>query len=175
VTPARYAAGEEIFHQGDHGDRFYVIAEGEADVIGDGRLIRTIGPRDCFGEIALLRDTPRTTTVRARTSLHLHTLDRHHFLSALSDYQSSAREAETLALGRLATLNRPADRPATNTEGWRALRAIHSGWLGRRGSLGRPDEGGERCSTSTPSTSPRPMRCTPRPRTFATCRVSFRA
>jgi hypothetical protein len=107
VEYARFAAGQEIFHQGDHGDRFYVIADGEADVIGDGRLIRTIGPGDCFGEIALLRDTPRTTTVRARTALRLHTLDRHHFVSALSGYPSSTREADTLVHGRLETFRPP--------------------------------------------------------------------
>src|SRR3954447_16426438 len=86
---------------------FYVIADGEADVIGDGRLIRTIGPGDCFGEIALLHDTLRTTTVRARTPLRLHTLDRRHFVSALSGYGSSAREAEALVLRRLGTFEPP--------------------------------------------------------------------
>lgn len=107
VDHADFAAGQEIFHQGDHGDRFYVIADGEADVIGDGRLIRTIGPGDCFGEIALLHDTLRTTTVRARTPLRLHTLDRRHFVSALSGYRSSAREAEALVLRRLGTFEPP--------------------------------------------------------------------
>jgi CRP-like cAMP-binding protein len=100
---ARFAPGQAVFHQGDHGDRFYVIEHGEADVIGDGRLIRTMGPGDGFGEIALLRDTVRTTTVRARTPLLLCTLDRHHFVAAVTDYSSSANEAEALVLGRLGT------------------------------------------------------------------------
>jgi MFS family permease len=96
------APGEEVFHQGDHGDRFYVIQDGEAEVIGDGRLIRTLEAGDGFGEIALLRDTVRTTTVRARTPLLLYTLDRHHFVAAVSDYSSSAYEAEVLVRDRLA-------------------------------------------------------------------------
>ncbi|HEX2127381.1 MAG TPA: cyclic nucleotide-binding domain-containing protein [Thermoleophilaceae bacterium] len=103
VGHARFATGQAVFHQGDHGDRFYLIEDGEADVIGDGRLIRTMGAGDGFGEIALLRDTVRTTTVRARTPLLLCTLDRHHFVAAVTDYSSSANEAEALMLGRLGT------------------------------------------------------------------------
>jgi hypothetical protein len=47
----------------------------------------------------------RTTTVRARTPLLLFTLDRRHFLSAVTDYESSGREAEALVLDRLGTFN----------------------------------------------------------------------
>jgi CRP-like cAMP-binding protein len=74
-------------------------------VVGDGKLIRTIGPGDGFGEIALLHDSPRTTTVSARTRLRLYTLDRHHFLSAVGGYESSAREADTLIRDRLGTFD----------------------------------------------------------------------
>ena len=95
--------GEEVFHQGEHGDRFYVIEDGEAEVIGDGRFIRTLETGDGFGEIALLRDTVRTTTVCARTPLLLYTLDRQHFVAAVSDCSSSASEAELLVRDRLAT------------------------------------------------------------------------
>lgn len=52
---AEFGPGQEIFHQGDDGDRFYVVESGEAEVIGDGRLVNTIGSGDGFGEIALLR------------------------------------------------------------------------------------------------------------------------
>jgi MFS family permease len=101
VDHTEVPAGRDVVHQGDPGDRFYVIEEGEADVIGDGRHIRTMGPGDGFGEIALLRDTPRTTTVRARTPLRLYTLDRPDFVSAVTGYQSSGQEAKTLMLDRL--------------------------------------------------------------------------
>jgi len=101
VGHAHFAAGREVFHQGDQGDRFYVIGAGEAEVIGDGRVIRTMGPGDGFGEIALLHRAVRTTTVRARTPLELYTLERRHFISAIGDYQSSAREAEAVVDDRL--------------------------------------------------------------------------
>ena len=107
VGHANVAAGDEVFHQGDSGDRFYVIGDGEAEVIGDGRLIRTMGPGDAFGEIALLHDMPRTATVRARTPLTLYTLDRRHFVPAINGYGSSTREADTLVDERLRTF-RPA-------------------------------------------------------------------
>lgn len=55
----------------DAGYRFYVIAAGEADVLGDGERICTLGSRDSFGEVALMRDVPRTSEIRARTALDL--------------------------------------------------------------------------------------------------------
>jgi hypothetical protein len=99
------AAGQDVFHQGDRGDRFYVIEDGEAEVIGDGRVVQTLHRGEGFGEIALLHDTVRTATVRARTLLRLFSLDRGHFLSAVTDYESSGREADALALDRLSTFN----------------------------------------------------------------------
>jgi len=105
VDHTEVQAGRDVVHQGDPGDRFYVIEAGEADVIGDGRHIRTMGPGDGFGEIALLRDVPRTTTVRARTPLRLYTLDRPDFVSAVTGYQSSGREADTVMLDRLGTFD----------------------------------------------------------------------
>ena len=67
-------AGEAVFHQGDPGDRFYVVVSGTAEVVGDGRPVASLGPGESFGEIALLRRVPRTATVRAVTDLRLETL-----------------------------------------------------------------------------------------------------
>lgn len=94
-------AGQEVFRQGEDGDSFYVIKQGEAEVIGDGSLVRTMGPGDGFGEIALIRDTPRTATVRARTALVLYTLERRHFIPAVGGYASSTREADSTIVDRL--------------------------------------------------------------------------
>jgi CRP-like cAMP-binding protein len=84
-------------------DRFYVTGNGEAEVIGDGRFIGTMGPSDGFGEIARLRDTVRTMTVRARTPLDLYRLERRDFVFAIRGYQSSARDADALVGDRLGT------------------------------------------------------------------------
>ena len=103
VSHSEVDAGRAVFHQGDAGDRFYVIEDGEADVIGDGHLVRTLRSGDCFGEIALLRDTPRTATVRARTTLRLYTLSRADFMLAVSGYSATASAAQSLLDERLAT------------------------------------------------------------------------
>ena len=103
LTKRVVAAGADVFHQGDHGDAFYVIEDGEADVIGDGRLIRTVRHGECFGEIALLRDVRRTATVRARTGLGLYMLNRADFLLAVGGYSASRRGAERLLDERLNT------------------------------------------------------------------------
>ncbi len=62
LEPVHVPAGQAVFRQGDPADRFYVIEKGAADVVGDGRLVTTLGPGDGFGEIALLRRVPRTAT-----------------------------------------------------------------------------------------------------------------
>jgi MFS family permease len=103
VGHTQIAAGEEVFHQGDVGDRYYVIRDGEAEVIGDGRFVRTMGPGDGFGEIALIHEVPRTATVRARTPLELYTLERRHFVFTVSGYGSSARASKSIIGDRLRT------------------------------------------------------------------------
>jgi len=65
--------------------------------------VNALRPGDCFGEIALLRDTPRTATVRARTALSLYALARPEFLFAVSGFTASAREADALLHDRLAS------------------------------------------------------------------------
>ena len=82
-----------MFTQGDIGDRYYVIESGEAEVIGDGRVVATLGPGEGFGEIALLRRTRRTATVAAGTPLELRALGSDRFISAVLGYTPSAQAA----------------------------------------------------------------------------------
>jgi hypothetical protein len=93
LDPAQVAAGAVVFQQGDVGDRFYVVEDGVAEVIGDGGLITTLGPGDAFGEIALLRRVPRTATIRARTPLRLETLTAAHFLEVVTGSPASVQHA----------------------------------------------------------------------------------
>jgi MFS family permease len=95
LEPASVAAGRTVFRQGDPADRYYVIEDGVAEVLGDGRLVTTLGPGDGFGEIALLRRVSRTATVRAATNLRLHTLTSDRFLPVVTGFPPSAREAGT--------------------------------------------------------------------------------
>jgi MFS family permease len=95
LEPVHVPAGKAVFRQGDPADRFYVIEMGAAEVVGDGRLVTTLGPGDGFGEIGLLRRVPRTATVRAATNLELQGLTCQHFLPVVTGFPPSAREAGT--------------------------------------------------------------------------------
>jgi hypothetical protein len=86
-------AGHVVFHQGAVGDHYFVIQSGEADVIGDGQVVATLGPGEGFGEIALLRRIRRTATVRATSELRLKALRSDRFLPVVLGYTPSAREA----------------------------------------------------------------------------------
>ncbi|HWM17461.1 MAG TPA: MFS transporter [Microbacterium sp.] len=104
-------AGEVVFTQGDLGDRYYVIQSGEADVVGDGRVVAALGPGEGFGEIALLRDTRRTATVIARSDLELRALASERFLSVVLGYTASAQAAATSVDDRLERYS-PREPPA---------------------------------------------------------------
>jgi MFS family permease len=106
LTRTSLLAGEFVFAEGDPGDDFYVIEQGEAEVVGDGRLIRTIGPGDGFGEIALLRACRRTASVRAVTSLTLCAVNRTGFVAAVAGYSRSTSTADELIASHLAHLER---------------------------------------------------------------------
>ena len=105
VAELRPDDGAEVITQGTSGDRFYLIAEGLLDAFEDGEHMRTMGPGDGFGEIALLRDVPRTATVQAQSGVVLLALDRDTFLEAVSSQPPSTRAAVRLAEERL-----PAER-----------------------------------------------------------------
>jgi MFS family permease len=94
-------AGEDILRQGDEGDRFFVVDAGEVEFLAGDRLLSRGGEGACFGEIALLRDVPRTATVRAVTPVRLVALDRSDFLAGVSAHPRSTRAAERLADQRL--------------------------------------------------------------------------
>jgi MFS family permease len=93
LEPVQVPSGDAVFDQGDVGDRYFVIESGEVDVIGDGRLVATLGPGSGFGEIALLRRVRRTAGVRASSELRLKALRSDRFLPVVLGYTPSAREA----------------------------------------------------------------------------------
>jgi CRP/FNR family cyclic AMP-dependent transcriptional regulator len=76
--------GKTLTREGKSGSEFFVIVEGEASVAKEGQEIRRLGSGDFFGEIALLKDTPRTATVTALTPLRFFVLTRQAFRSLLA-------------------------------------------------------------------------------------------
>jgi CRP-like cAMP-binding protein len=71
----RVPAGAILVKQGEmSGVAFFVIAEGEAAVILDGRRVETIGPGDYFGELAMISQRERLATVEALTPMRCYTI-----------------------------------------------------------------------------------------------------
>jgi hypothetical protein len=91
------APGHRVVVEGEVGDRFYVIAEGESRVDVGGATVRHLGPGAWFGELALLHDVPRTATVTAVTELRLHAIRREPFLAVVAGVRSSVDAAEDYA------------------------------------------------------------------------------
>jgi predicted MFS family arabinose efflux permease len=94
------SAGDNVFREGDPGDRFYVIDAGEVEIAG-GRH----GPGGYFGEIALVRDVPRTATVRAVTDVDLLALEREAFIAAVTGYPPSAEATDAVIEARMPALS----------------------------------------------------------------------
>jgi len=101
IQGAMIAAGEAIVRQGEVGDAFYVIADGEVDVGVDGVFRRRQGPGEFFGEIALLRDVPRTATITAAAPVTALSIGRETFLGAIGAHARSTRAAESAARERM--------------------------------------------------------------------------
>jgi CRP-like cAMP-binding protein len=91
-----------VIREGEPGDYFYVIVDGTATVTVRGVPRPALHAGDCFGEIALLRDIPRTATITAQQPLRTLTLDRQEFLIAIAGNIASSAAADALAAQRLA-------------------------------------------------------------------------
>jgi MFS family permease len=101
LAQVEVGAGETVFRQGDVGDRFYIVDSGEVEIEVDGREANVLGPGDSFGEIALLRDIPRTATARARKETRLYALERDAFVGAVTGHAASSEAAEGVVVARL--------------------------------------------------------------------------
>jgi MFS family permease len=99
-TSVEFQAGVPIVREGEPGDRFYVVRSGQVSILG-----RTFGPGEAFGEIALLRNVPRTATAVAVTDVELVALEREPFVAAVTGHAPSAAAADTVIAARLGSLS----------------------------------------------------------------------
>lgn len=124
VSRAFYAAGDYIFNQGDAASEFFMIEDGEVEVLvssttigttnsttnstansavassnGTAEVVAVLGPGDFFGEAALMHDRPRNASVRARTDVEVVVLGRSIF-TQISVALSPLRDAVAKAVKR---------------------------------------------------------------------------
>jgi MFS family permease len=102
LKPVSVAGGAVVIRVGEPGDRFYIVDEGELEVDAQGVRSR-VGARDYFGEIALLRDVPRTATVTAVADSKLFALERDDFLAAVTGHPGARAAGEAVVEERLGT------------------------------------------------------------------------
>jgi MFS family permease len=101
LVPLSVHAGELVIRAGDTGDCFYIVGDGELDISAEG-LHTTAHQADYFGEIALLRDVPRTATVKAIVDAKLYALERNDFLAAVTGVSAAHAIGHAVADERLA-------------------------------------------------------------------------
>jgi MFS family permease len=113
MVPLVATAGQTLMREGETGDTFVIVGAGEVEVSVAGRPMQRLGPGSGFGEIALLRRSPRTATVTALTDLRGYTVDSDTFSCAVSGPASAAISEHIAAtnLGRGASLS-PAEATA---------------------------------------------------------------
>ncbi len=104
-----FAAGQELFHQGDQGDAMYVILGGVADVLIDSQggqiAIAELQKNGFVGEIAILCDVPRTATIKARESLSTLKISKDMFYRLVAEFPQMAIEVMRELAHRLEDTN----------------------------------------------------------------------
>ena len=101
LVPVCVSAGEGIIRQGEQGERFYIMRQGEVKVSRNGEVVRTMRGGEAFGEIALILNSPRTATVKAVTQAELLTLSATDFQELLLRYLDRGGELEHMGRSRL--------------------------------------------------------------------------
>lgn len=101
VTREHFEPGQDVFREGDLGDRLYIILSGEVEIRrrgaeGESTLAR-LGPGQCFGEMALVNMTRRNATVRCVSSLDLLSLPKKEFAVLAANLPDLRRSFERLA------------------------------------------------------------------------------
>ncbi len=101
LEPVTVPADTTVVHEGDEGDRVYLVADGRLEVSSNDGTLDVLEAGELFGEMALLRGQPRNATVTALEDVTLYGLGKDEFLAAVSGHPSSNREAEDLVTARL--------------------------------------------------------------------------
>jgi thioredoxin reductase (NADPH) len=103
-----FARGETVIREGDVADAFYVVARGEAEVVGrdkggEEHVLNTLKEDQYFGELGLLRAEPRNATVRAKTSLEVIRVSAESFRLMVESSKQTAEDIARVAQSRVRT------------------------------------------------------------------------
>ena len=96
VIQEHFHPGETIFDEGDFGNKLYSVVKGDVEILKGGNVVATLGAGALFGEIALISDSPRTATVRAKTEVDVVTVSRpafHKLVTNLPGVRGSIEDA----------------------------------------------------------------------------------
>ena len=101
-------AKEVVFEQDQMGNNYFIVVSGQLEVIVNGKSINILNPRDSFGELALLHNTPRTASIVTLEKTTLWGLDRNTFRTALEtinaqNYEENKQFIETVPLFKVLT------------------------------------------------------------------------
>lgn len=121
VVERAFGVGETVCLQGATAHEVYLVLEGEVDVVTGGRTTATLGPGSVVGEVALLVNEPRMSTVVARTAATLLVLDEAAFATLLDQPEVSRQLAFDLATRLRAVPTGEVVPEATDRTAWESL------------------------------------------------------
>jgi CRP-like cAMP-binding protein len=119
LKPVHAETGEVLCQEGTSGDSFYLIIEGEAQVLKGGKVITTLGPGEVFGEMALLTKEPRSATIVALSSMELYQLKQADFNSVLTRSPHLATTLSRALARRLQSTTKAQLEAEQNLDRWR--------------------------------------------------------
>lgn len=100
-----FGAGKVLCRQGDRGQEFFVIMEGEAEITQNGKRIATCKAGDFFGEIALIEQVPRTATVTSTSPIRFFVITSQAFFRLLDEQPGIERKVLRSLARRLVPLD----------------------------------------------------------------------
>jgi Cyclic nucleotide-binding domain/Transmembrane secretion effector len=107
LVPLAVPDGTVVIREGDRGDRYYAVADGELAVSQNGSMLRIVARGDGFGEIALIQDVPRQATVTTVSDALLYSLEKESFLETVTGHLSSLSAARTVITQHLGMADAP--------------------------------------------------------------------
>jgi CRP-like cAMP-binding protein len=107
LLPVEAPRDTVVIREGDRGDCYYAVADGELTVSRNGKIVQRLSHGDGFGEIALIRDVPRQATVTTVNDALLYSLEKESFLETITSQVSAFSEARTVITRHLGEAENP--------------------------------------------------------------------